>query len=133
MYAIVKTGGKQYRVEQGQTLLIERLPEDEGATVSLQPLLVRSDDSVFDAAGLASASVEAKILEHLRGPKIRVFKFKPKSGYKRTQGHRQDLTRIEVTSIKTGAAKKASAKKQAEPAAEASPTPVEPVAETQEA
>ena len=129
MYAIVKTGGKQYRVEQGQTLLVERLPEDEGATVALQPLLVRSDESVFDAAGLAKASVEAKILEHLRGPKIRVFKFKPKSGYKRTAGHRQELTRIEVTTIKAGAAKKAAAK-QAEPEA---PAPADAPAETQEA
>ncbi len=132
MYAIVKTGGKQYRVEQGQTLLVERLPEDEGATVALQPLLVRSDESVFDAAGLAKASVEAKILEHLRGPKIRVFKFKPKSGYKRTAGHRQDLTRIEVTAIKAGAAKKAAAKK-AEPVAEAPEPVAATTTETQEA
>ena len=51
-YAIVKTGGKQYRVEEGQTLLVERLPEDEGATVALQPLLFRSTDTVFDADGL---------------------------------------------------------------------------------
>ena len=129
MYAIVKTGGKQYRVEQGQTLLVERLPADEGATVALEPLLVRSDESVFDAAGLAKATVEAKILEHLRGPKIRVFKFKPKSGYKRTAGHRQELTRIEVTTIKAGAAKKAAAK-QAEPEA---PAPADAPAETQEA
>ena len=129
MYAIVKTGGKQYRVEQGQTLLVERLPEDEGATVALQPLLVRSDESVFDAAGLAKASVEAKILEHLRGPKIRVFKFKPKSGYKRTAGHRQELTRIEVTTIKAGAAKKAAAKQ----AAPEAPAPADAPAETQEA
>ena len=86
MYAIVKTGGKQYRVEKGQTLLVERLPEDEGATVALEPLLFRSDDTVFDADGLAKVKVDAKIVEHLRGPKIRVFKFKPKSGYKRTNG-----------------------------------------------
>ena len=131
MYAIVKTGGKQYRVEQGQTLLVERLPEDEGATVALQPLMVRSDDTVFDAAGLAKASVEAKILEHLRGPKIRVFKFKPKSGYKRTAGHRQELTRIEVTTIKAGAARKAAAK-QAEPAAGA-PEPAAATTDTTEA
>ena len=133
MYAIVKTGGKQYRVEQGQTLLVERLPEDEGATVALEPLMVRSEETVFDAAGLAKAKVEAKILEHLRGPKIRVFKFKPKSGYKRTAGHRQELTRIEVTSIKAGAARKAAAKKQAEPAAEAPEPVAETAAETQEA
>jgi large subunit ribosomal protein L21 len=101
MYAIIKTGGKQYRVEQGQRLLIERLPDAEGATVALEPLLYRSDDAVFDAAGLATVAVEAKILEHVRGPKLRVFKFKPKRGYRRRTGHRQELTRIEVTSIGT--------------------------------
>ena len=128
MYAIVKTGGKQYRVEKGQTLLVERLPEDEGATVALEPLLFRSDDTVFDADGLAKVKVDAKIVEHLRGPKIRVFKFKPKSGYKRTAGHRQELTRIEVTDIKQlsrrPAAKQADAPAE-EPAAE-------PAAETKE-
>jgi large subunit ribosomal protein L21 len=107
MYAIVKTGGKQYRVEKGQTLLIERLPDDEGATIVLEPILFRSDDTVFDAAGLAKVSVEAKILNHERGPKLRVFKFKPKRGYKRRTGHRQELTRIEVTKISGGAAAKA--------------------------
>jgi large subunit ribosomal protein L21 len=99
MYAIVKTGGKQYRVEQGQTLLVERLPEPEGATVALEPLLYRSDDAVFDAKALAGVEVAAKVLSHERGPKLRVFKFKPKRGYKRRTGHRQDLTRIEVTKI----------------------------------
>jgi large subunit ribosomal protein L21 len=101
MYAIVKTGGKQYRVEPGQTLLVERLPQDEGATVMLEPLLVRSEDAVFDAAGLASLEVQATIVGHLRGPKLRVFKFKPKRGYRRRTGHRQELTRIEVTRIGT--------------------------------
>src|SRR5579863_1619439 len=99
MYAIVKTGGKQYRVEQGQTLLIERLPEPEGASVALEPLLVRDDEAIFDAASLAKVEVTATIIGHVRGPKLRVFKFKPKRGYKRRTGHRQDLTRIEVTKI----------------------------------
>ncbi len=102
-YAIVKTGGKQYRVEQGQTLLVERLPEEEGATVALRPLLFRSDDTVFDAKGLESVSVKAKILAHERGEKLRVFKFKPKRGYKRTAGHRQELTRLEITEVSDGA------------------------------
>ena len=100
MYAIVKTGGKQYRVEKGQTLLVERLPDDAGATVSLEPILFRSDDVVFDSDGLAKVKVDAKIVEHLRGEKLRVFKFKPKRGYRRRTGHRQELTRIEVTEIK---------------------------------
>jgi len=99
MYAIVKTGGKQYRVEQGQTLLVERLPAPEGATVELVPLLLRGDEAVFDAEGLAKVEVEAKVLAHVRGEKLRVFKFKPKRGYRRRTGHRQELTRIEVTKI----------------------------------
>jgi large subunit ribosomal protein L21 len=102
-YAIVKTGGKQYRVEEGQTLLVERLPEDEGATVALKPLLFRSTDTIFDADGLSKVSVKAKIVGHERGEKLRVFKFKPKRGYKRTAGHRQELTRLEITSLTAGA------------------------------
>jgi large subunit ribosomal protein L21 len=99
MYAIVKTGGKQYRVEQDQTLLVERLAADEGATVSLEPVLYRSDDAVFGADALQKVKVEAKVLAHERGPKLRVFKFKPKRGYKKRTGHRQELTRIQVTKI----------------------------------
>ena len=100
MYAIVKTGGKQYRVEPGQTLLVERLPEAEGASVALEPIMYRSDEAIFDAAGLAKVQVQARIVEHLRGEKLRVFKFKPKRGYRRRTGHRQELTRLEVTDIK---------------------------------
>ena len=110
MYAIVKTGGKQYRVEQGQTLLVERLPEPEGATVTLEPLLYRSDEAVFDAAAMAKVEVQATIVGHLRGKKLRVFKFKPKRGYRRRTGHRQELTRIEVTKIGTRAAARPAAK-----------------------
>jgi large subunit ribosomal protein L21 len=110
MYAIIKTGGKQYRVEQGQYLLVERLPEPEGATVSLEPLLYRSDDAVFDAKALAGVEVSAKILAHERGEKLRVFKFKPKRGYKRRTGHRQELTRIEVTKIGMRAGRASAAK-----------------------
>src|SRR5258708_2427256 len=105
MYAIVKTGGKQYRVERGQTLLVERLPGAEGDTVALEPILYRSDETIFDAEGLARVKVQAKVVGHLRGPKIRVFKFKPKRGYKRTTGHRQELTRIEVTDIGVSSAR----------------------------
>lgn len=100
MYAVVKTGGKQYRVEEGQTLLVEKLALEPGATLDLEPLLVSGDDSVFDKDGLAKASVSAKVVEHVRGPKLVVFKFKPKRGYKKKNGHRQDLTRIEITGIK---------------------------------
>ena len=102
MYAIVKTGGKQYRVEQDQTLLVERLAADEGATVALEPVLFRSDDAVFGVDALKTVKVEAKVLGHERGPKLRVFKFKPKRGYKKRTGHRQELTRIQVTKISNG-------------------------------
>jgi large subunit ribosomal protein L21 len=119
-YAIVKTGGKQYRVEEGSTLLIERLPDDEGAKVALEPLLYRGDKDIVDsAADLAKVKVEATIVGHERGPKIHVLKYKPKRGYKRRTGHRQELTKIEVTSIKL-ATRKAPAKKAA-PADEPAP------------
>src|SRR5271155_3090463 len=122
MYAIVKTGGKQYRVERGQKLMVERLSASEGADVSLEPMLYRSEEVVFDAAGLANVQVTAKVIAHVRGEKLRVFKFKPKRGYKRRNGHRQQLTQIEVTEITAGAAK-AAAKAPAKPTAKDPATP----------
>ena len=122
-YAVIKTGGKQYRVEEGQTLLVERLPGDVGSTVDLQPLLVAGDgDPVFEGAGLAGATVQAEVLGHERGPKLRVFKFKPKRGYRRRTGHRQELTRIRVTSIggKPKRAASSRTRKKAETSEEAS-------------
>src|SRR5688572_11785314 len=98
-YAVIKTGGKQYRVEEGTTLLVERLTADEGATVDLQPLLYSGDDTVFAKDDLGRVKVQATVVGHERGPKLRIFKFKPKSGYKRRTGHRQELTRIQVTGI----------------------------------
>ena len=108
MYAIVKTGGKQYRVEKGQTLLVERLPDEAGATLQLEPVMFRSDDVVFGADELQKVRVDAKIVEHVRGEKLRVFKFKPKRGYRRRTGHRQELTRLQVTSISGPRARKRS-------------------------
>jgi len=101
-YAIVKTGGKQYRVEPGQKLLVEKLDGGEGDTVALEPVLFRSEEAVFDTDGLKKVKVSAKIVGHERGPKLRVFKFKPKRGYRRRTGHRQSLTRIEITEITNG-------------------------------
>jgi large subunit ribosomal protein L21 len=109
MYAIVKTGGKQYRVEEGQSLLVERLPVDDGASFALQPLLYVDGDNIVDGEDLAKVNVQAKVLAHERGPKLRIVKFKPKRGYKRRTGHRQDLTRIEVTGIKLAARRSRSA------------------------
>src|ERR1044071_1343774 len=113
-YAVIKTGGKQYRVEEGTTLLVERLSDDEGAKISLEPLLYAGDQTLFGADDLAKVKIEAKVIGHERGPKLRVFKFKPKRGYKRRTGHRQELTRIEVTSIKASAARSKSSKKKEE-------------------
>jgi large subunit ribosomal protein L21 len=98
-YAIVKTGGKQYRVQEGQSLLVERLPAGEGAKVALEPLLYRGDTDV-EMDDLERVKVEAKVVRHERGPKLRVLKFKPKKRVKKRTGHRQELTRIEVTGIK---------------------------------
>jgi large subunit ribosomal protein L21 len=131
MYAIVKTGGKQYRVERGQRLLVERLAVEEGADVALEPILYRSEEAVFDKAGLEKVKVTAKVVAHVRGEKLRVFKFKPKRGYKRRNGHRQDLTQIEVTEITGGAAKPAAAKPAAAKPAAAKPAakaPAKPAA-----
>jgi large subunit ribosomal protein L21 len=99
-YAVIKTGGKQYPVVEGQTLLVERLKGDEGASVELETLLLVGDgDAKFGADALGSAKVTATIVGHERGPKIRIFKYKPKRGYKRRQGHRQELTRIRVDKL----------------------------------
>jgi large subunit ribosomal protein L21 len=99
-YAVIKTGGKQYRVQEGQTLLVERLPDEPGATIDLTPLLLAGDgDPVLDAEALAKSPVKAEIVGHERGKKLRVFKFKPKRGYRRRTGHRQELTRLRITKI----------------------------------
>src|SRR3984893_16138225 len=113
MYAIVKTGGKQYRVERGQSLLVERLRADDGATVALDPLLYVDGSEVVDGGELSKVTVSARVLAHERGPKLRIVKFKPKRGYKRRNGHRQELTRIEIASIGTSSSSGSRAKKTA--------------------
>ncbi len=101
MYAIVKVGGKQYRVETGDSLVVDRMHEDEGAKVALEPLLLADgDNTVFEGDELEKVKVEATVTGHERGEKIRVLKFKPKSNYKRHQGHRSELTRLEIGEIK---------------------------------
>ena len=125
MYAIVKVGGKQYRVEKGDTLLVDRMPDDEGAKVSLEPLMFRGDkdEAVFSGDDLGKVKVEATVAGHLRGKKIHVLKFKPKRGYKRRQGHRSELTKLEIGDIKMLTRKPAAAKPKSEtkPATEAKP------------
>ncbi|GIK77155.1 MAG: 50S ribosomal protein L21 [Thermoleophilia bacterium] len=107
-YAIVETGGKQYRVEKGQSLLVDRIAEDEGAKVPLRAVMFRSDaDVVIAPKELEKVKVEAKVAGHERGEKIRVFKYKAKKGYRKRHGHRSELTRLEVTEVKLLAGKPA--------------------------
>jgi large subunit ribosomal protein L21 len=130
MYAIVKAGGKQYRVEKGDSLLVDRMSEDEGAKVTLEPLLIAGDDKdpVFGGADLGKVKVEAVVTGHERGPKIRVLKYKAKKGYRKRSGHRSELTRLEIGDIKLGA-RKAPAKKEESESPDASRQEKKPAAE----
>ncbi|MGH2983373.1 MAG: 50S ribosomal protein L21 [Solirubrobacterales bacterium] len=96
---MVETGGKQYRVEKGTTLLVDRLPADEGAKVDLRAVALLDKDLVV-GKDAEKVKVEAKVAGHERGPKIRVFKYRAKKGYRKRAGHRSELTRLEVTEIK---------------------------------
>ena len=106
MYAVIKTGGKQYRVSVGDLIDVEKLPGDEGAEVSFEPLLVVDGDKVASSGdALAGATVTATVVDQFRGRKIRVFTYKNKSRQRRTLGHRQSLTRLKVANIDLKAAK----------------------------
>lgn len=111
MYAVVESGGKQYRVEKGTVLLVDRLQAEEGAKVALKPVMVSDNGLVTGEKDLAKVKIEATVTGHERGEKVRVFKYKAKKGYSRRQGHRSELTRLEITSL--GAEKKTAPKKQA--------------------
>jgi large subunit ribosomal protein L21 len=100
-YAIVKTGGKQYKVAVGDIVKVEKIVAEPGASVSLPVALVVNGAKVTTAAeDLAKVSVTGEVLEHAKGPKIRIHKFKNKTGYHKRQGHRQPLTVLKVTGIK---------------------------------
>ena len=101
MYAIVKTGGKQYKVAEGDLVKVEKMEGEPGASVALTPVLLVDGADVTTAADkLASVSVNTEIVEHTKGPKIKILKYKNKTGYKKRQGHRQPLTVLKVTGIK---------------------------------
>jgi large subunit ribosomal protein L21 len=101
VYAIVKTGGRQEKVAVGDEVLTNRLQGETGQTVELPAVLLVDGDKVTSgAAALAKVKVTAEILGEERGPKVRIFKYKNKTGYRKRQGHRQDLTRLKVTGIK---------------------------------
>jgi large subunit ribosomal protein L21 len=101
MYAVVKTGGKQYRVVSGEKLKIEQIPADIGSEIVLdQVLMVADGDNVSLGNPLvAGAAVNARIIAHGRGEKIRIFKMRRRKHYRKTQGHRQNYTEIEVLGI----------------------------------
>jgi large subunit ribosomal protein L21 len=101
VYAVVRAGGRQERVEVGTIVVLDRIKADDKGKVTLTPvLLVDGDKITHDAKALGKVTVEAEVLGDERGPKIVIQKFKNKTGYKKRQGHRQDLTRIKITSIK---------------------------------
>jgi large subunit ribosomal protein L21 len=103
VYAVIETGGKQYRVTAGDTIDVERLPAEAGSQVEIdRVLMVAGDEGITIGAPVVSgAAVVATVAEHLRGPKITIFKFKPKKRYRRKTGHRQELTRLKIDSIRT--------------------------------
>ena len=100
MYAIVKTGGKQYKVAVDDVLTVEKIDGEPGAEITFPAvLLVDGDDVTTDVDALGKASIIATVVEHTKGPKIRIHKFKNKTGYHKRQGHRQPLTKVQVTKI----------------------------------
>jgi large subunit ribosomal protein L21 len=110
MYAVIKTGGKQQKVKAGDVIEVEKLVH-EGETLTFQPILVVDDDGkTHIGAEAAKATVTAKPLGEKKGDKVKVFKYRPKSGYARRAGHRQLLTLLEIEDVTLGSAKKPAAK-----------------------
>ncbi len=108
-YAVISLGGKQYRVREGERLLVDRLPEDEGATFTPQLLLVGGDGELqLNPDGV---TVTARVVRHVLGEKIRIGKYKPKTGYKRHAGHRSRLSQIEIEAIGGKASRSRATKK----------------------
>ncbi len=100
-YAIVKTGGKQYKVAVGDLVKVEKIDAETGSSVTLPvALVVDGSNLTTDAAALEKVSVTAEVVDQVKGPKIRIHKFKNKTGYHKRQGHRQQLTVLKVTGIK---------------------------------
>ncbi|MGM0378466.1 MAG: 50S ribosomal protein L21 [Bacillota bacterium] len=101
MYAVIKTGGKQYRVQEGDELFIEKLDVNAGDSVDFDEVLVVSNDDEFKVGNpfVKEANVNASVIENGKGPKVIVYKYKNKEGYRKKQGHRQPYTKIKVESI----------------------------------
>ncbi len=100
MYAIIATGGKQYRVSEGDTIYIEKLDLEENSEVTFPVLMLSGDEVVMGTPEVAGASVTGKVVRHGKGKKIVVFKYKSKKNYRRKQGHRQPFTQVEITAVK---------------------------------
>ncbi|EPH06999.1 50S ribosomal protein L21 [Propionibacterium sp. oral taxon 192 str. F0372] len=101
MYAIVRSGGRQHKVTVGDVVEIDRVADEVGSEISLQPLMLVDGDAITTASDkLGKAKVTAEVLGETKGPKIRILKFKNKTGYKKRQGHRQKYTQVKVTGIK---------------------------------
>ncbi len=102
MYAVIEAGGKQYRVAVGDVVRVEKLPAEVGASVNLDQVLLLADDSGVrvGAPMLAGSAVTATVKAHGRGPKIRIFKMRRRKHFRKTSGHRQDYTDLEITGIK---------------------------------
>jgi len=130
MYAVIKTGGKQYKVAKNDVILVERLPGEAGASIELDEVLLVGDEKgqTVGAPTVEGAHVAATVLEQTRGDKIIVFKKKRRQNYRRKAGHRQDLTALRITDIVTGGKKKTAAKAEAPKAEEkkAAPKKAEP-------
>ncbi len=120
MYAIVEIAGQQFKIEKDQKLYVHRLKEDEGASFNIDKVLLLGDgDNItLGAPAIEGAFAEAKVLGHLKGDKVIVFKKKRRKGYRKKNGHRQYLTQIEITGITTGG-KKSAAKPKAKKAEDA--------------
>ncbi|HOQ62699.1 MAG TPA: 50S ribosomal protein L21 [Clostridia bacterium] len=99
MYAIIATGGKQYRVSEGDTIYIEKLDASPDSEVSFPVLMISGDEIRTGSPVIEGASVTGKVVRHGRGQKIIVYKFKAKKNYRRKQGHRQPFTQVEITAI----------------------------------
>ena len=101
MNAIIVTGGKQYKVAEGDIVFIEKLPVEAGDTVKFDPVLaiIDGEDATFGTPVVEGASVEAKIVKNGKGKKIRIFKYNAKKGYRKRQGHRQPYTKVEIAKI----------------------------------
>jgi large subunit ribosomal protein L21 len=129
VFAVISLGGKQYRVRKGEYLTVDRLAHEAGSTFTPVVLLATSGDDVsIDSADLAKVTVTARVDEHLLGPKIRVFQYKPKKSSKKARGHRSRLSRITIEEIAIGTAKKAAAKPAEQAAAKPAAEKAEPKA-----